>query len=189
MVSTLSGKTTMSYMSVIEFWFEEATPAQWWQKSDVFDALIRNNFAELHQSAIHCELLTWRQRPLGRLAEVIVIDQFSRNLYRNLPQAFAHDGLALALAQQTIAAGIDKRLSAKQRGFLYMPFMHSESREIQKQSMQLFSQPGLEAHLSSAQRHQFIIEQFGRYPHRNEILGRASTTEELAFLQQPGSSF
>ena len=179
----------MSYLSVIEFWFEEVAPAQWWRKSDDFDALIRGRFSALHQSATHCELTEWRRRPLGRLAEIIIIDQFSRNLYRNQAQAFTYDSLALALAQQTVAAGIDKRLCARQRGFLYMPFMHSESRKIQKQSIQLFSQPGLDAHLSSAQQHQVIIEQFGRYPHRNKILGRASTTEELTFLQQPGSSF
>ena len=179
----------MPYLSVIEFWFEEITPAQWWQKSDEFDALIRDRFSALHQSAIRCELLEWRRRPLGRLAEIIVLDQFSRNLFRDHAGAFAHDSLALTLAQQTIAAGIDQRLSAKQRGFLYMPYMHSESREIQKQSMQLFSQPGLDAHFSSAQRHRNIIERFGRFPHRNKILGRTSTAEEEAFLQQPGSSF
>ena len=179
----------MPYLSVIEFWFEEITPAQWWQKNDVLDALIGEKFANLHQAATRCELFAWRRRPLGRLAEIIVLDQFSRNLFRDHAGAFAHDSLALALAQQTIAAGIDQRLSAKQRGFLYMPYMHSESREIQKQSVQLFSQPGLDAHVSSAQRHRDIIERFDRFPHRNKILGRTSTAEEEAFLQQPGSSF
>jgi len=179
----------MPYLSVIKFWFEEITPAQWWQQSDELDALIRDRFSALHQSAIRCELFEWRRRPLGRLAEIIVLDQFSRNLFRDQPEAFAHDSLALALAQQTIAAGIDQRLNTKQRGFLYMPFMHSESRAIQKQSTQLFSQPGLESHLSSAERHRVIIEQFDRFPHRNKILGRTSTAEELAFLKQPGSSF
>lgn len=179
----------MPYLSVIEFWFEETSPAQWWQKSDEFDALIRGRFSALHQSAIRCELFAWRRSPLGRLAEIIVLDQFSRNLFRDQAGAFAHDSLALALAQQTIAAGIDQRLHVKQRGFLYMPFMHSESREMQKQSVQLFSQPGLESHLSSVQRHHAIIERFGRYPHRNKILGRTSTAEERPFLQQPGSSF
>jgi len=179
----------MPYLSVIEFWFEEITPAQWWQKSNDVDTLIRNRFAQLLLSASRCELFAWRRRPLGRLAEIIVLDQFSRNIYRDQPTAFAHDSLALALAQQAIAAGIAPRLSAKQRGFLYMPFMHSESRVIQKQSMALFGQAGLAAHLSSAQRHCDIIERFGRYPHRNKILGRASTDEELAFLEQPGSSF
>jgi len=179
----------MPYLSVIEFWFEEITPAQWWQKNDGFDALIRDRFAELHLSTSRCERFAWRRRPLGRLAEIIVLDQFSRNLYRDQPEAFAHDSLALALAQQAIATGIDQRMDAKQRGFLYMPFMHSESRAMQNQSVQLFSQPGLDAHLSSARRHRDIIERFGRYPHRNKILGRVSTDEELAFLEQPGSSF
>ncbi|MEZ0148826.1 MAG: DUF924 family protein [Candidatus Reddybacter sp.] len=179
----------MPYLSVIEFWFEETTPAQWWQKSDDFDALIGEKFADLHQAATRCELFAWRRRPLGRLAEIIILDQFSRNLFRDQAKAFAHDSLALALAQQTIAAGIDQRLSAKQRGFLYMPYMHSESREIQQQSVQFFSQPGLESHLSSAQRHHAIIERFARFPHRNQILGRTSSAKELTFLQQPGSTF
>ena len=179
----------MPYLSVIEFWFEEITPAQWWQKNEQLDALIGAKFTNLHQAATRCELFAWRRRPLGRLAEIIILDQFSRNLFRDQTQAFAHDSLALALAQQTIAAGIDQRLSEKQRGFLYMPYMHSESREIQKQSVQLFSQPGLDAHFSSAQRHRDIVERFGRFPHRNKILSRTSTIEEEVFLQQPGSSF
>lgn len=179
----------MPYMPVIEFWFEQTSPAQWWQKSTKFDTLIREKFSTLHHSATRCELFEWRRRPLGRLAEILVIDQFSRNLHRDKPQAFAHDSLALALAQQAIATGIDQRLSDQHRGFLYLPFMHSESQALQKISVELFSQPGLEKHLSSALRHQVIIEQFGRYPHRNEILGRASTAAELAFLQQPGSAF
>ncbi len=179
----------MPFISVIEFWFEETTPAQWWQKSDEFDALIDEKFADLHQAATRCELFEWRRHPLGRLAEIIVLDQFSRNLFRDQTGAFAHDSLALALAQQAIADGNDQVVDAKQRGFFYMPFMHSESREMQQQSVQLFSQPGLESHLSSAQRHRDIIERFGRFPHRNKILSRTSTAEEEAFLQQPGSSF
>jgi len=179
----------MPYLSVIKFWFEEITPAQWWRKSDEFDAFIRDRFSALHQTAIRCELFEWRCRPLGRLAEIIVLDQFSRNIFRDQAEAFAHDSLALALAQQTIAAGIDQRLTAKQRGFIYMPYMHSESQKIQTQSVQLFGQPGLDAQLSSAQRHRDVIKRFGRFPHRNKILGRASTTEEQAFLNQPGSSF
>ncbi len=179
----------MPFMSVIQFWFEETRPAQWWQKSAEFDALIGTRFAEVHRSASRCEHFAWRRRPLGRLAEIIVLDQFSRNLYRDQPEAFAHDSLALALAQQTIAAGIAPRLNAKQRGFLYMPFMHSESRVMQNQSVALFGQDGLDAHLSSARRHRDIIERFGRYPHRNKILGRVSTDEELAFLEQAGSAF
>jgi uncharacterized protein (DUF924 family) len=179
----------MPYLSVIEFWFEELTPAQWWQKNDRLDALIGEKFTNLHQAATRCELFTWRRHPLGRLAEIIVLDQFSRNLFRYHAEAFAHDRLALILAQQAVADGSDQSVSAKQRGFFYMPYMHSESREIQEQSVQLFSQPGLEAHSSSAYRHRNIIERFGRFPHRNKILGRTSTAEEVAFLQQPGSSF
>jgi len=179
----------MPYLSVIKFWFEEITPAQWWRKSDEFDTLIRDRFSALHQSAIRCELFEWRHHPLGRLAEIIVLDQFSRNLFRDQAEAFAHDSLALALAQHAIADDSDQQVNEKQRGIFYMPFMHSESQKMQTQSVQLFSQPGLDAHLSSAQRHRDIIERFSRFPHRNKILGRTSTTEELAFLTQPGSSF
>lgn len=179
----------MPFMSVIEFWFEQITPAQWWHKSDELDALINEKFADLQQSATRCELFEWRQQPLGRLAEIIVLDQFSRNLFRAQPEAFAHDSLALALAQQAVADGSDQQVNEKQRGFFYMPFMHSESGLIQKLSVALFSSPGLEAHLASAKRHRAIIEQFGRFPHRNQILRRTSTAAELAFLQQPGSSF
>ena len=179
----------MLCLSVIKFWFEEITPAQWWQKSDKLDALIRDRFSILHQSATRCELFEWRCSPRGRLAEIIILDQFSRNLYRDQATAFAHDSLALALAQQAIADGSDQRVGAKQRGFFYMPFIHSESQKIQTQSVQLFSQPGLDTHLPSAQRHHAIIERFDRFPHRNKTLGRVSTTEELAFLKQPGSSF
>ena len=179
----------MPYLSVIQFWFEEITPAQWWQKSDEFDALIRDRFSILHQSATHCELFEWRCCPRGQLAEIIILDQFSRNLFRDQAAAFANDNLALALAQQAIADGSDQSVGSKHRGFFYMPFMHSESKKIQTQSVQLFTQPGLSSHLSSAQRHRDIIERFGRFPHRNKILGRPSTTEEQAFLKQPGSSF
>ncbi|MBL4782064.1 MAG: DUF924 domain-containing protein [Porticoccaceae bacterium] len=179
----------MPYMPVIEFWFEQITPGQWWKKSADFDALIREKFADLHQSATHCELAVWRRRPLGRLAEIIVLDQFSRHIYRDQAAAFTHDNLALALSQQTIASGSDRCLPAKKRGFLYMPFMHSESHEIQKEALLLFGQADLESHISSAQRHHAIIERFGRFPHRNKILGRASSSEELAFLRQPGSAF
>ena len=179
----------MPYLSVIEFWFSEIPPRQWWQKNDEFDALIHDKFSKLHQSAIRCELFEWRHHPLGQLAEIIIIDQFSRHLFRDHTEAFAHDSLALALAQQAVADGSDHSVGAKQRGFFYLPYMHSESKKMQTQSVHLFSQPGLATHLSSAQRHRAIIERFGRFPHRNKILGRPSTAEELAFLKQPGSSF
>lgn len=174
---------------VLRFWFEELTPAQWWRVDAALDARIRERFGTLNVSAAAGELHAWRTTPRGRLAELIVLDQFSRNIHRGTPQAFASDSLALALAQKAVAAGADAALPAAQRAFMYMPFMHSESRSVHEQSLQLFSAPGLEANHESAVKHKAIIDRFGRYPHRNEVLGRASTPEELAFLREPGSRF
>ena len=127
--------------------------------------------------------------PEGRLAEVLVLDQFSRNVYRDTPQAFAQDALALGLAQELVASGHDRSLPLAQRSFAYMPYMHSESSVVHAQAALLFAQPGLEDTLRFELRHQEIITRFGRYLHRNAILGRPSTPEELAFLSEPGSGF
>ena len=175
--------------SVLSFWFEEITPKQWWSKSSEFDLEIASRFGDLHRAAARCELFSWRESPTGRLAEIIVLDQFSRNIYRDQAQAFDCDAVALALAQSAIASQADSALSIKQRGFLYMPFMHSESTLIHEQALRLFDAPGLEDNLKSELKHKAIIDRFGRYPHRNVLLGRLSTEEELAFLQTPGSSF
>jgi len=123
------------------------------------------------------------------LAEIVALDQFSRNVYRDTARAFAQDALALALAQELVASGQDRSLPLAQRSFAYMPYMHSESALIHAQAVALFSQPGMEDALRFELRHQAIIARFGRYPHRNAILGRISTAEELAFLGEPGSSF
>jgi uncharacterized protein (DUF924 family) len=126
------------------------------------------------------------------LAEVLVLDQFSRNVYRRKPQrprAFAQDALALALAQELVASGQDRTLPLAQRNFAYMPYMHSESALVHEQAVALFSQPGMADTLRFELLHKAIIDRFGRYPHRNAILGRSSTAEELAFLSEPGSSF
>lgn len=174
---------------ILDFWFSEIQPAQWWSKSDDFDRLIAARFGAVLQAAARCELYAWRATPAGRLAEVIVLDQFSRNIHRGEAQAFANDALALGLAQEAVAAGADKGLLLAQRAFLYMPYMHSESAAIHALAVALFSQPGLEHNLDFELRHKAIIDRFGRYPHRNAVLGRASTAEEAAFLQTPGSSF
>ncbi|WP_246480952.1 DUF924 family protein [Motiliproteus sediminis] len=179
----------MDWHAVIEFWFDECEPQDHWRKSPEFDRLIAMRFGDAHQQACRCELWRWRERAQGRLAEIVVLDQFSRNIYRDQPQAFAQDALALALAQEAVAVGADLELRPEQRAFLYMPYMHSESLAIHLQAERLFSQPGLESNHRFEQRHQQIIERFGRYPHRNAILGRRSTPEEERFLQQPGSSF
>lgn len=174
---------------VLQFWFEELTPQQWFAKSDGLDAKIKVRFTELLHSASQSELFTWRDTAEGRLAEIIVLDQFSRNIYRDTPQAFSQDPLALALAQEAVSVGADKLLSDQQKSFLYMPYMHSESKVIHEQAVKLFSQPGLEGNLDFELKHKVIIDEFGRYPHRNEILGRTSTPEEIGFLKRPNSSF
>ena len=164
--------------TVLDFWFKEIDAKQWWTKSAEFDQLIASRFGSLHAAAARCELQAWRETPPGRLAEIIVLDQFSRNMYRDQPQAFACDTLALALAQTAVAAGADAALEIQQRAFVYMPYMHSESPLIHGTAQALFSQAGLESSLASEQHHKAIIDRFGRYPHRNAILGRPSTTEE-----------
>ena len=183
-------ETTLPTMhSVLSFWFEETQPKQWFVRDDNFDALIRQRFGALHQAAERCELFAWRTSAAGRLAEVIVLDQFSRNLYRDSARAFASDALALGLAQTAVAAGADRELDLLRRSFLYLPYMHSESLLIHQQAVELFSAPGLENNLDYEFRHRAIIERFGRYPHRNAALGRESTPEEIEFLKTPGSSF
>lgn len=174
---------------VLAFWFEEITPKEWWQKSDDFDRLIETRFGQLHAQAVQGELFQWRETAAGRLAEVIVLDQFSRNIYRDKPEAFAADATALVLAQEAVALGQDKALDETPRAFLYMPYMHSESRVIHAVAVELFNQTGMENNYQFELRHKEIVDRFGRYPHRNDILGRESTVEEIAFLQTPGSSF
>ena len=181
--------TTNTPNAVLEFWFKEITPKQWWEKSVEFDSLIASRFGELLHAAKRCELFDWRTSAEGRLAEVIVLDQFSRNVYRDKADAFAGDSLALALAQEAVATGADLELTPQQRVFLYMPYMHSESSAIHKVAVSLFTSLANPGNLDFEMRHKKIIDQYGRYPHRNAILGRTSTPAELEFLAKPGSSF
>jgi uncharacterized protein (DUF924 family) len=174
---------------VINFWFDEIDPANWWKKDINFDQMITDRFLAIHDKATQCELYEWRESPLGRVAEVIVLDQFSRNIHRNNALSFANDSLALCLAQEAVRAGIDRKLKNNEKAFLYMPFMHSESTMIHEIAVGLFSEPGLESNLDFELKHKQIIDQFGRFPHRNEILGRRSTPDEVKFLQKSGSSF
>jgi len=174
---------------VIKFWFEDINPAKWWIKDAAFDQTIVDRFSELHKRAVAGELFHWRRSAEGRLAEIIVLDQFSRNMYRDSARAFAFDGMALALAQEAIASGADRELTQLQCSFLYLPFMHSESPVIHQQAVFLYQGNDIQKNLEFELQHQAIIEQFGRYPYRNHILGRESTAAELAFLATPGSSF
>lgn len=179
----------MDAVEVIRFWFEEVEPRQQWAKDPTFDDEIRRRFTRLHAAAGAGELWAWRHHALGRLAEIIVLDQFSRNIFRDDVKAFAWDGQALVLAQEAITAGVNYLLPPERRAFLYMPFMHSESPLIHERAVAYFSEPGLEYHLDFELRHKAIIDRFRRYPHRNVVLGRESTPAELEFLAGPGSSF
>jgi uncharacterized protein (DUF924 family) len=179
----------MNAQSILDFWFTELTPKHHFAKDAALDEAIRTRFAATLEAASRCELFAWRATPEGRLAEILVLDQFSRNIHRDTPLSFAQDPLALALAQELVASQGDRSLPLAQRSFAYMPYMHSESALVHAQAVALFDQPGMEETLRFERAHQAIIARFGRYPHRNAILGRESTAEELVFLSELGSGF
>jgi uncharacterized protein (DUF924 family) len=189
-----------SWQEVLEFWFgapgspEFGRPrAAWFVKSAEFDALIRDRFLATHEAAAAGALDAWSTRPLGALALAVALDQFPRNIFRGTPRAFAADARALAVARGAVARGFDEVLLPVQRWFVYLPYEHAEELAAQRESLRLFERLAVDAAgagtLTYAMRHYAVIERFGRFPHRNAILGRASTPEELAFLDQPGSSF
>jgi len=177
------------YEGVLAFWFEEIEPQKWWSVDPALDELLRQRYAELLQSAMQGELYEWRSSPQGRLAEIIVLDQFSRNIHRGTAKAFAQDPAALVLAQEAVAMRAHLQLSEVERVFLLLPYMHSESRLIHVQAEALFREFSPAENFQFELRHKVIVDRFGRYPHRNAVLGRASTPGELEFLTQPGSSF
>lgn len=179
----------MNYHEIIDFWFEVLTPSQWLKADEALDLKITEKYIALHASVSAGELSYWRLEPWGRLAEIIVLDQFSRNIYRDDPKSFVSDPMALALAQECIRGNYHKNFSAIHKQFLYMPFMHSESKIIHNTALLLFSERGLEESLDYELKHKEIIERFGRFPHRNEILGRQSSTEEVQFLHENGAIF
>lgn len=188
---------------VLEFWFGASESAdfgkprsRWFRKSDAFDRLIAQRYGDLVQSAIEGRCNHWAHQqdcPDAPLALILLIDQFPRNIYRGTSRMFAGDTLALLTAQKMVAAGHDQKLLPVQRQFCYLPFTHAENPAVQLESLRLFQ--SLRAYEETAdvyvwaQKHALIIEQFGRYPHRNKALGRLSTTQELEFLKQAGSSF
>jgi len=174
---------------VLAFWFDEIDPKSWWAADPDFDNLIRDRFLIVLNGAVQGELFCWRDEPKGRLAEIIVLDQFSRNIHRNTPGAFAQDSMALVLAQEAVARGVHGSLSTTERGFLFLPYMHSESREIHVHAERLYREHAAPNNHEFELKHKAIIDRFGRYPHRNQILGRVSSAEEVAFLKQPGSGF
>jgi len=192
----------MKAQEVLDFWFgppgSEAASGprrEWFVKSDAFDDQIRQRFGTAIDQAIAGGLREWdAEGPQGVLARLLVLDQFTRNAWRNTPQSFAGDTLALAAARQLVDSGAHKELPPLQRAFVYMPFEHAEDAYMQERAVELFTNlaaehPGFDEMLDYAHRHRGVIARFGRFPHRNEILGRASTPEEIEFLRQPGSRF
>lgn len=175
--------------SVLNFWFSEIQPRQWFVKDQAFDAEITRRFTGAHTRAKAGELNAWGDQGDGALALVLVLDQFSRNMFRNTPESFASDAQALAIAKRAIDAGFDQQVDEKRRSFFYLPFEHSEDVHDQERSIALFRALGNTDLLDWAEKHKIIIERFGRFPHRNAILGRVSSAEEEDFLAQAGSSF
>jgi len=192
----------MTPQDVLDFWFgapgsihDKQPRRAWFVKDAAFDTGIRERFGAAIDTAVAGGLREWdASGPDGVLARLLVLDQFTRNAYRNTPQSFAGDALALAAAQQLVDSGFDRELAPLRRAFVYMPFEHAEDAYMQERAVELFSmlaaeQPGFEEMLDYAHRHRGVIARFGRFPHRNAILGRVSTPEEVLFLQQPGSRF
>lgn len=174
---------------VLTFWFKEIEPRQWWIVDPAFDELLRVRFFMRLQQAAAGELFEWRASARGRLAEIIILDQFPRNIYRGTVQAFSQDPQALALSQEAVAGGALQVLEEVERPFLLMSYMHSESSLVHVQAEILFRQFTKPENYEFELRHKAIIDRFGRYPHRNQVLGRISSEAELEFLKQPGSSF
>ena len=181
---------------VLGFWYGDPKDQDygqfrtwWFEKSDATDLQIVDRFKDLHTQLMTGEHQDMLATPEGYMAQILVLDQFSRNIYRDSPQAFASDGKALALAKEAVAKGYDQKLPAFMRAFIYLPYEHSESLADQEESVRLYEALGQPGNLDYAIQHKVIIEKFGRYPHRNALLGRVSTPEEIKFLKQPGSGF
>ena len=182
--------------TILDFWFgapPHAERAEWFRKDPAFDERIRSDFLADVEGALDGGFHAWEADPHGTLALVLLLDQFPRNLFRDTPRAFAGDARALSVAEAAIGRGFDRSLDRYERWFLYMPFEHAESVAAQDRSLELFGrlavEAGLEAPLEWARKHAEVISRFGRYPHRNTILGRVSSPEEIAFLATPGSRF
>ena len=189
-----------AWQPVLDFWFLPAgdprhgeSRQEWWRKDPAFDADIAARFGALLEAALAGGLGDWDRDPRGALARIIVLDQFTRNAFRDTPRAFAGDALARAATLAMLERGQDRSLEPVERWFAYMPLQHAEDLPLQERSVELFGElariPGHDGALDFAIRHRDIVARFGRFPHRNRILGRVSTPDEIAFLAQPGSSF
>jgi uncharacterized protein (DUF924 family) len=169
-------------IDILSFWFSDESRPKWFATDPSFDAAVSARYGAVLQAAKRGELFRWRETIRGRLAEIIVLDQFSRNIYRGTAAAFECDAQALVLAQEAVRDRTRLELAPDEKAFLYMPFMHSESPVIHEEGLKLFSEAGLESHLAYEEEHRRVIQRFGRFPHRNAILGRASTAEEGLYL-------
>lgn len=176
---------------VINFWFEETKPQQWFQVNEEFDALITERFTDAYEKAAAGIFDDWRNDSDGVLALCILLDQMPRNMFRGTPKAFATDNKALVMAKYAISKGLDQVLSVTKRRFVYLPFEHSENLNDQRRSVELFEKIKNDDPLGYeyAVKHLDVIEEYGRFPHRNKILGRENTPEEEAYLAQPGAGF
>lgn len=166
---------------VLQFWFVEHGREQWFGGGPEFDAKLTATFGETHLAVAAGEAWTWRRTADGRLAEIIVLDQFSRQIYRGQGRAFATDGMALVLAQEAVAGGFDQEVPHERRMFCYLPYMHSESLKVHEESLRLHQALGIQEGIDYELAHQDVLKRFGRYPRRNEALGRTSTSAELAY--------
>ena len=175
--------------AIVKYWFETLKPKDWFRRDEMIDNKITARFGHVYEQLKSGVPGSWLGSPEGFLAAILVLDQFPRNMFRDNRRAFLTDPAALALAKEAIAKGYDMKLPPEQRAFVYMPFQHSEEPEDQARSIELFTKLGNPLNLDFAVRHKEIIDRFGRFPHRNAVLGRASTDEEAEFLKQPGSSF
>lgn len=174
---------------VIRFWFVDHGSDDWFSSSEAFDAELAAAFADTHAAVAQGEAWSWREAPEGRLAEILVLDQFSRQLFRGSARAFASDSMALALAQEAVAGGHDKALDPQKRMFLYMPYMHSESLVVHEEALRLFTDLNNENILKFEIAHADCLRRFGRYPRRNAALGRESTAEEKAYIADGDGMF
>jgi uncharacterized protein (DUF924 family) len=166
---------------VLHFWFVQHGREHWFGGGPEFDAKLTAEFAETHLAVAAGEAWTWRTTSEGRLAEIIVLDQFSRQIYRGQAKAFASDSMALALAQEAVAGGHDLQVPHERRMFFYLPYMHSESLRVHEEALRLYTSLGIQEAIDFELAHQEVLKRFGRYPRRNEALGRTSTSVEAAY--------
>jgi len=188
MTSSPSAEKAIS--GILKFWFEEISPEAWFKKDTAFDDQLKQRFGMLVEQALAGQLDKWADSTEGRLALILLLDQMTRNIYRDTPKAFAGDEMACALSLRAVAEGlVEAEPDVDRRHFLLMPMMHSEDIQVQKQSLPLFKTFTRDMTYEYAVKHHDIVERFDRFPHRNNILGRPSIDEEAEFLKQPGSSF